>query len=344
MGRSPSIAAAAPPPKPPEAITGARRPSQGTSSPKAKGDRESQQAKKKVPSMDLNSSAGLEEVMMEDVTHEETMEDTASETQNHEPTQAGSTGNKEKLTEQHSIPNAWTSVTQCLFGRHEKWYIADSDSEDVAESSKEEDDELDDDDDPMCPSVLFTAAEKIQFRREWRSALVVKGLDRRISFLPLARRLNLIWAKQGNIQISDLNNGCFLVCFREKSDYEITVIGGPWMLGDTYLTVRRWHKGFDPWNAEVKKIMVCVQLPDLPVEFYQPTAVTTIASRIGAPVRVDRATEEGARTKYARVCVEIDLTKSLLSKFKIEGKRYFIGYEGLNDLCNICGRFGAPTT
>ncbi|CAN0876116.1 hypothetical protein LINGRAHAP2_LOCUS11118, partial [Linum grandiflorum] len=109
-----------------------------------------------------------------------------------------------------------------IFGRHE-WYIADSNFEDVAESSKEEDDELDEEDDPMCPSVLFTATAKIRLCREWRSALVVKGLNRRIPFLPLARHLNSIWARQGNIQISDLNNGCFLVRFREKSNYEIAL-------------------------------------------------------------------------------------------------------------------------
>ncbi|CAN0876114.1 hypothetical protein LINGRAHAP2_LOCUS11117 [Linum grandiflorum] len=82
MGRPPLTAAAAPLPMPPETIGGARRPSQVTSSPKAKGDRESQQAKKQVRSMDLNSSAGLEEVMVEDVTHEAIMEDTTSEIRN----------------------------------------------------------------------------------------------------------------------------------------------------------------------------------------------------------------------------------------------------------------------
>ncbi|CAN0838469.1 hypothetical protein LINGRAHAP2_LOCUS2169 [Linum grandiflorum] len=59
----------------------------------------------------------------------------------------------------------------------EDWYVAESNSEDVAETMREEDDELDDDeDDPLCPPILFTAQEKVTFRREWRSALVVKGL------------------------------------------------------------------------------------------------------------------------------------------------------------------------
>ncbi|CAN0826592.1 hypothetical protein LINGRAPRIM_LOCUS2308 [Linum grandiflorum] len=65
------------------------------------------------------------------------------------------------------------------------------------------------------------------------------------------------------------------------------------MLGETYLTVHQWHKGFNPWTSEVKTTMAWVQLPDLPIEFYNPIAVKRIASRIGHPIRVDRATEEG---------------------------------------------------
>ncbi|CAN0872375.1 hypothetical protein LINGRAHAP2_LOCUS10102 [Linum grandiflorum] len=63
---------------------------------------------------------------------------------------------------------------------------------------RDEDDEIEDEDDDMlCPSVLFSAAEKASFRREWRSALIVKGLGRRVSYLPLARRLNFLWARNG---------------------------------------------------------------------------------------------------------------------------------------------------
>ncbi|CAN0843687.1 hypothetical protein LINGRAHAP2_LOCUS3989 [Linum grandiflorum] len=131
---------------------------------------------------------------------------------------------------------------------------------------------------------------------------MIKGLGRRIPYLPLARRLNFLWAKTGNIQILDLNNGYFLVRFREKEDYEAAIIDGPWML-----------------------------------------AVMRIASKIGMPIRVDRATKEGARAKYARVCVEFDLTRPLLSKYRIEGVRCFIGYEGHKDLCTNCGNYGAPT-
>ncbi|CAN0858704.1 hypothetical protein LINGRAHAP2_LOCUS7412 [Linum grandiflorum] len=183
------------------------------------------------------------------------------------------------------------------------WYVADSDSEDVAEATREEDDTLDDDEeDPLCPSILFTAAENVSFRRVWRSALVVRGLGRRIPYLPLARRLNSLWAKQGPLQISDLRNGFFLVRFKCGEDYENAISNGPWRLDDTYLTVHHWFKGFNPWTTTVTSTMVWVTLPDLPIEFYNPAAVMRIASRIGKPIRVDRATKKGARGKFARVC------------------------------------------
>ncbi|CAN0912348.1 hypothetical protein LINGRAHAP2_LOCUS27330 [Linum grandiflorum] len=115
------------------------------------------------------------------------------------------------------------------------------------------------------------------------------------------------------------------------------------MLGDTYLTVHRWFKGFDLWTTKVTTTLVWVELPDLPIEFYNPEAVMQIASRIGKPVRVDRATEAGAQGKYARVCVEVDLSKRLLPKYKVEGVPYLIVYEGFHKICTKCGMYGTPT-
>ncbi|CAI0540348.1 unnamed protein product [Linum tenue] len=111
-------------------------------------------------------------------------------------------------------------------------------------------------------------------------------------------------------------------------------------MGDTYLTVHWWYKEFNLWKATVKSAIVWVQLPYLPIEFFNAEAVTMIAELIGTPIRVDRATEIGARGNYARVSVEVDLTKPLLGKYKVEGITYLIQYEGLDDICGECGLYG----
>ncbi|CAN0918879.1 hypothetical protein LINGRAHAP2_LOCUS31137 [Linum grandiflorum] len=116
------------------------------------------------------------------------------------------------------------------------------------------------------------------------------------------------------------------------------------MLGETYLTVHQWTKFFNHRTTDVKTTMAWVQLPDLPIEFFNPVAVKRIASRIRRPIRFDRVTEEGARGKYVRVCVEVDLTKPLLSKYLLEGRKYLISYEGLQGLCTACGMYKSPSS
>ncbi|CAI0391569.1 unnamed protein product [Linum tenue] len=112
------------------------------------------------------------------------------------------------------------------------------------------------------------------------------------------------------------------------------------MISDYYITVRPWRRNFNPQHAEVASTMIWARLPGLPREFINKEAIERIASRIGRPVRVDRATETGDRGRYGRVSVEVDLTRPLLSQYKIEGLTYYIEYEGLHRICTECGKYG----
>ncbi|CAN1743644.1 hypothetical protein LINPERHAP1_LOCUS1868 [Linum perenne] len=52
------------------------------------------------------------------------------------------------------------------------------------------------------------------------------------------------------------------------------------------------------------------------------------------------ATTDGERAKYARVCVEIDLSNPLLGRYDIDGIIYKIVYESLETICISCGHYG----
>ncbi|CAN1156112.1 hypothetical protein LINPERHAP1_LOCUS8726 [Linum perenne] len=69
-------------------------------------------------------------------------------------------------------------------------------------------------------------------------------------------------------------------------------------------------------------------------------AVTRIGNYIGKTVRLDLATTEGTRARYARVCVELDLTKPLLGKYIIDNRILRIEYESLENICFTCGTYG----
>ncbi|CAL1359605.1 unnamed protein product [Linum trigynum] len=223
----------------------------------------------------------------------------------------------------------------------DEWYTADFDSEDTAAAMRQ--DGLDEgfvgEDDPMCPTIYFTTAEERTYCRNFRSALVVKALGRTVSYTAVSLRLNTIWAKAGGIQVTSMKNNYFLVHFTSGLDYDRAVTNGPWMIGQNYLSVHMWDSDFDPYNHEVSSTLIWARLLEIPIQYFHEDVVMRIGRRIGRPIRIDEATRTAARSDYARVCVQVDLTKPLLSKFSIKGKRYFIQYEGLEKICLNCGTY-----
>ncbi|CAN1241129.1 hypothetical protein LINPERPRIM_LOCUS4828 [Linum perenne] len=192
---------------------------------------------------------------------------------------------------------------------------------------------------PRCPRIAFSEAEIKGFYKPWSKALVVKILERSFSFPTVKRRLEFLWAKVGRIQVSDMANSFFLVRFSDNVDYRRAAFDGPWKLYDYYISVSRWSPLFNE-NEPIQKLLTWVRLPRLPIHYFNHLAVSRIGNYIGKTVRLDLATAEGARARYARVCVEIDLTKPLLGKYIIEDREFHIEYECLDNICFSCGFYG----
>ncbi|CAL1370801.1 unnamed protein product [Linum trigynum] len=214
----------------PDPTAGTRRPPTATSSPNTAAEKETEQMRKRLK-QSYACQLFESEAMAEDF-----------------PNLNSSPGSPQvKGTE--PPPSAWTCrrLFSELIG-DDAWYVAESDSEEVAETMKDDelDDMIPDDDDPLCPTIPFKAMEKIRYWRKWRSSLIVKVLDRYFPFSVLSKRLETLWAKHGGLQIYSLSFGFYVVCFTSQMDYEQAAAGGPWMIGGHYLNVRPWRKGFPP--------------------------------------------------------------------------------------------------
>ncbi|CAN1759809.1 hypothetical protein LINPERHAP1_LOCUS7284 [Linum perenne] len=164
-------------------------------------------------------------------------------------------------------------------------------------------------------------------------------MEKTFSFGAVKRRLESLWARTGTISVSDVANSFFLVRFSDDSDYQRAAFGGPWKIYDYYFSVARWSPSFNE-EEPIKSILTWVRLPKLPIHFFNRLAVTRIGNCIGKTVKLDLATSEGARARYARVCVEVDLSKPLLGKYLLEDKTYYVEYESLENICVSCGIYG----
>lgn len=106
------------------------------------------------------------------------------------------------------------------------------------------------------------------------------------------------------------------------------------------ISVAKWHPHLDPYADNVTKITAWVRFPGLPIEFYHSQALMKLGSLVGPALYVDKATLRASRGTYARVCVELDLQKTVLAKYRIKNRIHRIEYQGLHNICFTYGLFG----
>lgn len=115
------------------------------------------------------------------------------------------------------------------------------------------------------------------------------------------------------------------------------------MLFDHYLCVFHWSPKFVSSNAKIQKTMVWVRFPGLNLLYYNESVLMGLAYVIGKPVRVDKNTLNVERGRFARVCVEIDLTQPVVGKYCLDDHWYRVEYERLHLICAKCGCYGHLT-
>ncbi|KAJ1441833.1 hypothetical protein SESBI_01034 [Sesbania bispinosa] len=101
--------------------------------------------------------------------------------------------------------------------------------------------------DPLCPIVKISRHEK-KLSIPWRRAIIVKLLGKRIGLKMLQSRLSKLWQPTSSMDIIDLENDYFLICFSNNDDLNHVFEFGLWMIMGHYLVeVASPDEGFGPW-------------------------------------------------------------------------------------------------
>ncbi|RDX93831.1 hypothetical protein CR513_23871, partial [Mucuna pruriens] len=111
-------------------------------------------------------------------------------------------------------------------------------------------------------------------------------------------------------------------------------------IADHYLVVQRWILAFIESAKKIKKIAVWVHFPRLPMELYHETILGRVGPLLGTILKIDKLTLIHTQGKFARICVEIDLQKSLVPKIEAKRHVYCVEYEGLHLICFKCDKYG----
>ncbi|CAI0627225.1 unnamed protein product [Linum tenue] len=87
-------------------------------------------------------------------------------------------------------------------------------------------------------------------------------------------------------------------------------------------------------------MIVWVRLPTLKVHFYHREVLTSLGNLIGRTIKLDYHTINQQRRKFARLAVEIDMTKHLVPRIFLDDHWQKVEYENLLTVCFECGKVG----
>ena len=190
------------------------------------------------------------------------------------------------------------------------------------EATMEEEAESDCEESSLCEGMVAISLlkeENARIREPWGQAIIVKTFRRKVGFLFLSSRLRTIWTPVGRMDCVDIGNDFFLIKFELHSDLEVVLKGGLWLVGQHFLAIRKWELEFKVEEPSLSSVAVWIRLLGLPIEFYDPIILKKIGRAIRPVLRIDSHTANGARGRFAKLCVQVNIDQPLIN-FVMIGK------------------------
>lgn len=144
-------------------------------------------------------------------------------------------------------------------------------------------------------------------------------------------------------------SGWLVFKFQTENDMNSVLDAGPYFVFNRPLLLKAMPKLFDFGNEELFKVPIWLKLRNLPLELWNKKALSKILSVVGKPIRTDQHTAARSAISYARVLVEVDVSKRLLKEIPIilpGGKvlNQSVEYEKIPDFCHHCNMVGHKTS
>ena len=175
-------------------------------------------------------------------------------------------------------------------------------------------------------------------------SLVGQFLDKPLPCNLVYRAVKSLWAQYGKVEVFLLENGLYLFRFADEKTRDDVMEAKIWLLVNKPLILRKWTPGMQLLKLSLSTVPVWIKLHNLPIEFWNTTCLSYLASGVGKPLCADSVTEEQLRIGYARVLVEVSVESDFPKEIEIvgaDGSRVVVGieYPWIPVKCHKCKSF-----
>ena len=140
-------------------------------------------------------------------------------------------------------------------------------------------------------------------------------------------------------------SGWFVFKFQSDDDRRKVLEGGPYFAYGSNLILKNMPRCFRFEGDDVSSVPTWIKLPGLPLDCWNARALGKIASKVGKPISTDKLTLSKERISFARVLVEVDASKDIISEVEVRlptGEVYqqSVIPELIPKFCKMCKSFG----
>lgn len=194
---------------------------------------------------------------------------------------------------------------------------------------------------PTATKVEISAEEWEEGSKDWECCLVgyVPGCEPR--FKDMVRFANSQW-KKDTPQVLMLAKGVFLFSFLNAEAMQL-ILDKRWTFYGNPLILKPWTPYFDVDNLEMEKLPVWIQLPQLHLSLWNPTALRLLASWANLLQQI--SSQQGEIVwNTQELLVEMDIVDDLVTDIPVKLPRgevmQPIVYEWKPVKCKKCARLG----
>lgn len=170
------------------------------------------------------------------------------------------------------------------------------------------------------PAIYFSGSDNTYLAEKLGHAVVGKFSHSIPSSQQIQKALQGLkfW---GAYSWSYINAKHVLIQFEVLSDYA-KILSGPngrpvWFIERHPMRVFKWTPDFDPFFESPIAAVWC-NLVGLPIHLFEKSALFAIGGLLGTPIQVDHDTISKRRLSFARLCIEIDISKSQMEETVID--------------------------
>ena len=192
--------------------------------------------------------------------------------------------------------------------------------------------------------VQLEKTEVQEEEQKWKCALIAYVVGECPGYNNMRRYIMMNWSNVSKPEVYLHEDGYDLIKFQKISDMNEILFSG-YTVNNRPIILKQWCPDFDLGNEFLTEIPLWVKFPKLPLNCWGVGSLSRIASAIGVPLFADECTTKQTRISYARMLVEVNVTKAIPQKIAVvdpNGKTFLqdVVLEWRPQYCDQCQKLG----